>query len=45
MVRDQDVRGFDVAMDDALLMGVLDGLGDLDEQVEPLPGGRLFSSQ
>jgi hypothetical protein len=33
--RDEDVRRLDVAMDDALLMRVLDGLADLDEQIEP----------
>ena len=32
---DEDVRGFDVAMDDALLVSVLDGVADLDEQFEP----------
>ena len=32
----EDVRGLEVAMDDALLVGVLDGLANLDEQVEPL---------
>jgi hypothetical protein len=26
---DEDVRGLDVAVDDALLVGVLDGLADL----------------
>ena len=34
--RDQDVRGLDVAMDDALLVGVLDGLADRDEEFQPL---------
>jgi len=41
MVGDQDVRGFDVAMDDALLMRVLDGLADLNEKVKPLTGGEV----
>jgi hypothetical protein len=36
--RDQDVGRFDVAVDDALLVGVLDGLADRDEQLQPLPG-------
>ncbi|HEY7117587.1 MAG TPA: hypothetical protein VH475_13445 [Tepidisphaeraceae bacterium] len=36
--RDQDVRGLDVAVDDALLVGVLDGLADGDEQLETLAG-------
>jgi hypothetical protein len=34
--RDEDVRRLDVAVDDALLVGVLDGVADLDEQLEPL---------
>ena len=38
----QDVRGLDVAMDDALLVRVLDGVTDLHEQVEPLGGGEMF---
>jgi hypothetical protein len=29
---DEDVRGLDVPVDDALLVGVLDGLADLDEE-------------
>ena len=33
---DQDVRRLDVAVDDALLVGVLDRLADLDEQLQPL---------
>ena len=37
--RDQDVGRLDVAVDDALLVGVLDGLADLDEQLQAL-GGR-----
>ena len=36
---DQDVGGLDVAVDDALLMRVLDGLADLDEQPQALLGG------
>ena len=39
--RDEDVRRLDVAVDDALLMRVLDGVTDLDEQVEPVLGGEL----
>ena len=35
--RDQHVGRLDVAMDDALLMGVLDRLADGDEQFQPLP--------
>ena len=33
---DEDVRGLQVAVDDALLMGVLDGLANRDEELEPL---------
>ncbi len=33
---DQDVTGLDVAVDDALLVRVLDRLADGDEQLEPL---------
>ena len=35
-MRDQDVRRLDVAMNDPLLMRVLDGLADRHEQFEPL---------
>jgi hypothetical protein len=35
-LRDQDVGGFEVAVDDAFLMSVLDGLADVDEEGEPL---------
>jgi hypothetical protein len=35
--RDEDVRRLDVAVDDPLLVRVLDGLADLDEQFEPRP--------
>ena len=34
--RDQDVRRLDVAVDDPLLVGVLDRLADRDEQLQPL---------
>ena len=43
--RDQDVRGLDVAVDDALLMRVLDGLADLDEQVQPFARWRDCSGR
>jgi len=33
--------GFYVAVNDGLLMRVLDRLADLDEQVEPFPRGRF----
>ena len=39
--RQQRVRGFDVAMDDAFLMRVRDRAADLDEQVQTLSGGEL----
>jgi hypothetical protein len=38
---DEDVRRLDVAMDNALLMGVLDGLAHLDKEIEPLAGGDM----
>ena len=41
--RDQDVRGLDVAMDDALLMRVLNGVANVDEQVEPFARGEIGS--
>ena len=37
---DQDVGRLQVAVDDALLVGVLDRLADLDEQSEPLADGE-----
>ena len=42
MQRNQDVRGFDVAVNDALLMGVLDRMADLDEQRESLSSIELI---
>jgi hypothetical protein len=38
---DQDVGGFEVSVDDAFLVCVLDGLADLDEEVEALVDGEL----
>ena len=38
VLRDENVRRFEVAMDDAFLVRVLDGLADLREQFEPLVG-------
>ena len=35
-IGDEDVRGLEVAVDDALLVRVLDALAELDEQLEPL---------
>ena len=43
--RDEDVRRLDVAVDDALLVRVLDGLADLDEQIEPLARWRDCSGR
>ena len=31
MLVEEDVRGFEVAVEDAALVGVMDGLGDFDE--------------
>ena len=36
------LTGLDVAMDDALLMRVLHGLADGDEQLQPLAGGQVL---
>ena len=41
MPRDQHVAWLDVAMNDPLLMGVLDGLADLYEQFQPRLYGQL----
>jgi hypothetical protein len=38
---DQHVGGFDVAMNDSLLMSVLDGSANFNEQAEPLLCGEL----
>ena len=44
--RDQDVRRLEVAVDDAFLMGVLHGLADVGEQLQPLARRRgWFLSQ
>ena len=42
---DQDVRRLEVPVDDPLLVGVLDRLADLDEQLQPLRGVSRCSSQ
>jgi len=39
--RDENVRGLDVAVDDAFLVRVLDCLTDGNEEFEPLAGGEL----
>ena len=38
----QDVRRLEVAVDDALLMGMLDGLADRHEQFQPLAERQLL---
>src|SRR6266567_915438 len=38
---DQDVRRLEVAVNDAFLVSVLDGLADLHEQVESFAGGKV----
>ena len=43
--RHEDVRRLDVAVDDPLLVRVLDGLADLDEQIEPFLGGEIGSGR
>ena len=44
--RDQDVRRLEVAVDDPLLMGMLDGLADEHEQIEPVGDAQAgFRSQ
>ena len=40
MERGQHVGGLDVAVDDALLVGVLDGVADADEEFQPLADGE-----
>ena len=40
--RDEDVGRLDVAVDDALLVRVLDGVADLAEQFEALAGRKIF---
>ena len=39
--RHQDIRRLDVAVDDPLLVGVLDAAAHLDEQPQSVPGGQL----
>lgn len=42
MVRNEDVRRFEVAVDNSLLMRVLNGLANLDKKAEPLLGGKIL---
>ena len=42
MQRNHHVGWFDVAVDDAFLMGVLDGLADRVEEFEPFAGGKVI---
>ena len=41
--RHQDVGGLQIAMDDPLLVGVLDALADLDDEVEAILGGEAVA--
>ncbi len=41
MQRHEDIRRLDVAVIDALLVRVLDGLANLDEQIDPFLGGEI----
>ena len=43
MQRDQNVAGFEVAVDNSLLMGVLDSVADVNEQLQPPIRVQLFS--
>ena len=43
MTRHQDVRGLQVAVDDPLLVGVLHGPADQDEQLQPLGDRELLA--
>lgn len=38
---DEDVGGFEVAVDDESLVGVVDGVADLDEEFESVAGGKV----
>ena len=40
MAVDEDIGGFEVAMDDEVGVGVLDGVGDLEEKTDPGWGGE-----
>ena len=42
LLHDQNVRRLEIAVDDAFLMRVLDGLANLDEQFEPLAEGKFL---
>ena len=42
---DQHVAGFEVAVDQPFLVGVLNGVADLDEQFQPGADIKLFLSQ
>ena len=39
--RHQDIRWLQIAMDDSLLVGVLNALADLDEQIDPIRNRQL----
>ncbi len=42
VLRHQNVGGFEVAVDDALVVGVLNGLANRNEQLQALAGGKLL---
>ena len=43
--RDHDVGRFQVAVDDPFLMGMLDGVADINEQFQPLAVGQLLRNR
>ena len=40
--RDQDIGGLDIAVNEAFLVRVLNGVADLDEEIQPLACGKLL---
>ena len=42
MQRDHDIGWFQVAMNDSLLMRVLHGLANMDEQLQPLANAQVL---
>ena len=42
---DEDVRGFEVAVDDAVVVGVGDGAADLEEDIEGAIDGDFFGAE
>ncbi len=43
MESDENVRRLEVAMNNPLLVSVLDSPADLEEQLEPLPGREMMT--